>query len=162
MVRLKIDEQGSDGIGDGSTPGMQHTIGAFAVSLEAETFGELGGVSPLDLNKVDRRLVRQAMEFAQRGFDLIAIFSVGVTRIPCDEADGLVGTFGQQGLCLEVEFNPGDAQLSGAESPRNQRHEDHGEDEDAGDFEPFRALVNIYQGGVNEDERYQAESGAGK
>ena len=55
---LEIDEQGSDGIGNGSAPGMQHTIGPFAVSLEAETLGELGSISTLHLNKVDRRLVR--------------------------------------------------------------------------------------------------------
>ncbi len=81
-------------------------------------------------------------------------------RVPGDEADGLAFAFGEQGLGLRVEVYPGDTQLGGAEGPRNQGHENHGEDEDAGDLEPFGTLIDIDQGGVDEDEGDDAKSEA--
>ena len=60
---------------------------------------------------------------------------------------------------LRIESNR-DAQLGGAKGPGNQRQEDHGEDEDAGDLESFGTLVDIHQGGVDEDEGDDAKSEA--
>ena len=158
VVCLQVNQQGGDGIGDGGAAGVENAIRAFAHSLDTKMFGEFGGVSALHLYKVDGVVLQEAMEFAQLDLGLFAVFVGGVVRVPRDQADGLVCAFGKERLGLGIEFNAGDAQLGGAEGPGNQGHENHGEDEDAGDLEPLGPLVDIHQRGVDEDEGYEAES----
>src|SRR5271156_4578054 len=50
---LEVDEQRSDGICDRGAPGMEDLIRSISKPVDLQKFGEVRGVSPFHLHKVD-------------------------------------------------------------------------------------------------------------
>ena len=91
---LEMDKQSGDGIGNHGAPGMENATVAFAPAVDAKSFGKVGRIAALHFDKVDTGLVRKPVELAQFNFGLFTVLVGRVSRIPGDEADCLMSTFG--------------------------------------------------------------------
>ena len=149
---VEVNEERGDGIGNSSARGTEDTVATFTDPVDLEIFREVGGVSPLHPEKVDRGLRRKTVHLAQISLGLFAIF-VELFR-------GLQA-MRRIVLCALSATNVWASASSWTPLMRNSVERKARDISDVKImvkmnmheiFQPFGPLIDVHQRGVNEDQ----------